>query len=314
MKNIINKILIVALLLVTLTGCGVQPQEGQEELNQKVDTSLNNENNLYPIEYTDAMGNKILIENEPVKIISLAPNMTESIFAIGKGDILVGRTEYCTYPEAALQVPTIGSIMEPNIEKIVEIMPDLVFASSIVPLEAVEQLRSLGIQVVSMKNEESFDSTYNTILDLGYILGAQEQADLIVKEMQEEVKYITEKVSNAPKVSTYYVIAYGEYGDYTPGGGTFINDVITMAGGINIASDMEGWKYSKEKLIEQDPDIIIIRHEDLEGFKNTDGYKELRAVKENNVKGIDAALLEIQSTRISKGLSVLAQLLHPELF
>ena len=125
-----------------------------------------------------------------------------------------------------------------------------------------------------------------------------------------------DKVKDQEKPSVYYVVGFGEYGDYTAGGDTFIGKMIEMAGGKNVAKEAEGWAYSLEKLVEQNPDILICsKHFDSKaGIELANGYKELSAVKEGRLYEIDNDLLDRPGTRLADGLEELARLIHPNVF
>ena len=127
--------------------------------------------------------------------------------------------------------------------------------------------------------------------------------------------YVSDRLANADENPTvYYVVGYGEYGDYTAGGDTFVNGILTAAGGDNIASDVEGWSYSTETLLEKDPQYVILNAYNEEGFCTTDPYTELSAVKNGFVETIDTNMLDRQGPRNADAVVELAQMLHPECF
>ncbi|HEY5525391.1 MAG TPA: ABC transporter substrate-binding protein, partial [Clostridium sp.] len=124
------------------------------------------------------------------------------------------------------------------------------------------------------------------------------------------------KVKNSETPKAYYVVGFGKTGDYTATGDTFISEMLSIAGGKNIAQDATGWKYSLEKVIENDPEVIIISKNFVmkDQFMATDGYKELSAVKNNKVFEIDDNLVNRQGPRIAEGVEAFAKILHPDLF
>lgn len=270
----------------------------------------------YPLTITDSYNRQVTIDKRPERIVSVAPNITEIIAALNAKDRLVGRTDYCDYPQDILSVESIGSLMEPNIEKIVSLKPDIVIASSHFKKESLEKLEQLNVKVVILNGAETFDGAYETIEKVGQVIGEKEAADKIVSDMKKKVEEVTAKVKDAPKPKVYYVISYGKFGDYTAGKGTFIDEAIKMAGGTNIGEDAEGWAYSLEKIVKNDPDIIIrSKYFDTKaGMLSTAGYKDLRAVKEGKLLEIDNNMLDRQGPRLAQGLEELAKLIHPELF
>lgn len=270
----------------------------------------------FPVTITDSYGRQVTLDKKPERIISIAPNITETIAALNAADRLVGRTEYCDYPESIKSVESIGTLQEPNIEKIVELKPDIVIASTHFKKEVVEKLEQMNVKVAVLYGAETFDGVYETIGNVAKLIGEEEAGAKIVSDMKKKVSDVTEKVKNADKPKTYYVVGFGQTGDYTAGKGTFIGELIGMAGGTNAAGDVEGWKYSLEKIVENDPDIMICSKffDAKKGIEATNGYKDLRAVKEGKLFEIDNNLLDRQGPRLADGLEELAKIIHPELF
>lgn len=270
----------------------------------------------FPVTITDSYGRQVTLDKKPERIISIAPNITETIAALNATDRLVGRTEYCDYPESIKSVDSIGTLQEPNIEKIVELKPDIVIASTHFKKEVVEKLEQMNVKVAVLYGAETFDGVYETIGNVAKLIGEEEAGAKIVSDMKKKVSDVTEKVKNADKPKTYYVVGFGQTGDYTAGKGTFIGELIGMAGGTNAAGDVEGWKYSLEKIVENDPDIMICSkfYDSKKGIEATNGYKDLRAVKEGKLFEIDNNILDRQGPRLADGLEELAKIIHPELF
>lgn len=177
-------------------------------------------------------------------MVSLSPNITEIIYALGKGDRLVGRTALCDYPEDVSNVTVVGDFYEWNFETILSLEPDVVFASSLNTEENEKKLKELGVNVVFLTQVQSFESTYEIIELIGKILNAGEEAEKVINKMKETVSAVQKAAEGKERPSVYYVVGYGEYGDYTATGETFISDMIEMAGGDNIAADTTGWVYS----------------------------------------------------------------------
>lgn len=304
-----KKLCLFLLVVMTLfTGCNAN-----SENKQAVETS---DSNGYPQKITDTYKREVTLPKEPSRVISLAPNITEIIYALGKQEKLVGRTDYCDYPESVKNVPSVGSMKEPNIEKIAQLNPDLIIASTHFQKETLKKLEELKINTVVFYGEENFEGAYETIRNIGKILGAQEKAEQTVSEMDKKVKDVMERVKGKGQPSVYYVVSYGKYGDYTAGKDTFIGQMIEMAGGKNAADDAQGWKYSVEKLVEKNPDMLICSKyfDTLNGIKSTAGYKDLKAVKEGRLYEIDNNPLDRQGTRLADGLVDLAKIIHPEAF
>ncbi|NLK22411.1 MAG: ABC transporter substrate-binding protein [Epulopiscium sp.] len=313
MKKYLSILLIFMILgtATIFTGCAKENTAigGSGEVNKEGD-------NLYPIVLTDAHGREITIEKEPQKIISVNPDITEIIFALGEQQRLTGKSDYCDYPEEVQNIESVGGIDNPSIEKIAELKPDIVLASRIFTREADAKLQELNIQVLILDSNQSFEGIYDTITTMGQILNVSPKAEAMVTDMKDKVQNVIDKVKDEPKPSIYYVVGFGEAGDYTAGGDTFIGKMIEMAGGENAARDLEGWQYSLEKIVEQNPDILICSkyYDAKSGIENAQGYKDLSAVKGDRLLEIDNNLLDRQGPRVAQGLEELAKLIHPELF
>ncbi|PRR81620.1 ABC transporter substrate-binding protein [Clostridium vincentii] len=307
----LTTILITMTMIATFTACtsGNKTDSSSNTKSEAVQT-------VYPYTFTDSKGDEIVIESEPKKIISIAPSVTELIYALGKGDELLGRTDYCDYPEEVADVESIGSLTDPNIEKIIELQPDIVIASTHFKDDVAKKLQDLGIKIVVLKDSKSIDGSYESINKLGQMLNAQDKAEDVVDSSKKKIEEIKEKVEGAETPKAYYVVGFGKSGDFTATGDTFISEMLSIAGAKNIAQDATGWKYSLEKIIENDPEYIIISKKSgmKDQFMTTDGYKELSAVKNDKVFEIDDDLVNRQGPRIADGVEALAKIIHPDLF
>lgn len=259
---------------------------------------------------------EVIIKEESMRIISIAPTITELIYALGKGDQLVGKSDYCNYPEATNGVQSIGSLDEPNVEKILELQPDIVFVSAHFKEDIAKKLEDLGIQIVVIYNAEDFNGSYEAINMVGELINAKDKSQELVASLEKEIQAIKEKVREREMPKVYYVVGFGKDGDYTATGDTFIAQMIESAGGANIAMDAIGWKYSLEKIIEEDPEYILIsqNYGMKDEFELAEGYKALSAVKNDKVIEIDDDLLSRQGPRLAQGVESLAKILHPDLF
>ncbi|MBN1646496.1 MAG: ABC transporter substrate-binding protein [Spirochaetales bacterium] len=266
--------------------------------------------------FTDSYGRRLDLALPVRTVVSAAPNITECFFALDLQDLLVGRTQYCTYPPEAAGIKSIGNIMDPSLETIIMLRPDLVVASSHFTRTSVQTLDTAGIPVAVLKEENTFEGMYRMLEKIGVLTGHEKRSAGLVKSIQDSVMRITVAVKNAPRPRVYYVVGFGEWGDYTAGGDTFINDLIEMAGGTNIAADISGWSFNLESLILRDPDIIICPDDEgmAEAMARTNGYRDLRAVKQGHVYTVDRDLVELQGPRMLDGLVRLAEIFHPELF
>lgn len=309
--NIALCIIIALAVLVSSAACtGSQNKKESNNLQNNISETT------YPLTVTDSYDRTVTLDKEPDRVVSIAPNITEIIFALGLSQKLVGRTEYCDYPEEVKRIPSIGTLQEPNIEKIVEMKPDLVIASTHFQKESLAKMEEAGLKVAVLYGEESFEGVYDTIGKVAIMFNANSKAQSIIDDMKKKVSEVTEKVKGKGTPSVYYVISYGQMGDFTAGKGTFISKMIEMAGGKNAADDVEGWAYSLEKLVEKNPDIMICSryYDTKKGIEAAGGYKDLDAVKNGKLFEIDNNLLDRQGPRLADGLVELARIIHPEVF
>jgi len=312
---------LVFALGVGLIGCADEISETAEETAKATeeviesDTSEPEEDEPYLV-FTDSNGREIVFEEAPERIISTAPNVTETMFALGAEDKLVGRTDYCNYPEEASSINSIGSLTEVNIEKITELEPDVVIAASFFDEENIKKLEELGIKVAVVISQENFEGVYENIGNIALLANKEEKAEEIIKEMQDKVNYVKESVASQEVKSVYYVIGHGEYGDYTATGDTFIGKMLAIAGGENVAKDATGWKFSLEKLIEADPAVVIAESDEstMKGLEEANGYKDLTAIKKGNFYGVDKDMVSRMGPRLADGLLQIAKAIHPEVF
>ena len=301
-KNLMIIVLIIG-FAIFLVGC-----------SNKENVSINGSN--YPFTIIDSTGSQITIKKEPKKVVSFSPVVTEIIAAIGKENILVGRTSFCDYPQSVEPIPIMGDLTTHNMELIAEAEPDIVLASAFVDEAIKEQLKQLGIPLVVIYSSGSFNDVYNDIKIIAKILNEKDKSEKVIEEMKNKVSSVKTKVKESKnKPSIYYVLGFIK-GNFTATGKTFIDEMITMAGGTNIAADGTGWNYNIESLIKKNPDILILDNMagTIDDLKNTENYRDLEAIKNNKVYLIDSNIINRTGPRLVLGLEVLAKIIHPEVF
>jgi len=239
------------------------------------------------------------------RIVSLAPGITETVFALGKGENLVGRTDYCNFPLQAGNVQSVGPIQQPNIEMIISLKPDVVIASTHAPKEAADLLLNAGIEVKYFYAPQSFDGVYEVIRQVASEIDADAEGVQLIQGIRARYAGMISQSDGQRRPTVYYVVGFGEGGDWSAGGDTFIGAMIETAGGDNIASEISGWSFSLEKLVESDPDVIIIGEGQKDSFIKTPVYSELTAVKNSRVYGINEDIISRQGPRLIEGLEML---------
>lgn len=261
-------------------------------------TTQNNDNSTTT--YTDDYGSIVNIPTHPRRVVSLSPAVTEIMFALGADSLLVGRTEFCVYPPEAATIENIGGISNLNIEKVLSRNPDLIISGSMVPQKVVEQFAKMGVPLVCVIEKQKFEGLYENIDKIGRLVDCMDKADSLNKRLIAQTnEYLRASQTNGQKTkpTVYYVVGFGSGGNFTAGGNTFINDIITLAGGDNIAKDCEGWTFSLEALMEADPTYILIRAEDSARFCQTKPYNQLTAVKKGKLIALEDGILDLQVPR-----------------
>lgn len=247
--------------------------------------------------YTDDYGSVVMVPKSPHRIVSLSPAVTEIMFAIGADSLLVGRTEFCAYPPEASAIENIGGISNLNIEKVLSRNPDLIISGSMVPQKVVEKFEAMGVPLVCVIEKQHFTALYDNIMAIGGLAGHPKQAETLIAHLKSQLEQTLSSPLPVTRPSVYYVVGFGSGGNFTAGGNTFINDIIEMAGGKNIAAESKGWTFSVEALVQADPDYILIRAEDSARFCQTAPYSELTAVKEGRTIALEDGILDLQVPR-----------------
>lgn len=260
-----------------------------------IEVEVEDDSFSYPLTLEDAYGNVVTVEEEPETVVSVSPAITEIIYALGAEDKLIGRSDYCDYPEEVADIQSVGPIDLPDTELIVSLEPDVVLASSIFSEEAYNALTDAGITVVIIKDETSIEGMTFTVTTVADVIGFHDEGDMLAMGLSDEISELYNEAQETivdDDITVYYAMSFGEYGDYTAGPDTFINDIITFAGCVNAASDADGWSYSAEQLLAADPDIIIVPDWGYDMFMETEPYTELTAVQNGTVLAVDANIFE----------------------
>ncbi|NTW71495.1 MAG: ABC transporter substrate-binding protein [Eubacteriaceae bacterium] len=300
-------ILLVISLVLLWGGCS----------NTKTDTGSGDpETTAYPLTITDDLGNKVTIESEPTKIVSIAPSNTEILFALGLGDMVVGRTDYCNFPEEALDVQSVGSFSEPNTELIIELAPEVIFAQRSIPEETKTLLEGSGIKVIIF-NPNDIDAILTDINIVGQVCNVQDAAKELTDSMQTEREALVKKLADVESKKVFMDL--GSF--YTVGKVSFMSSIIVELKAENIAADLEGDypQVTLEKIIEADPDAYISTGTSLEELNAIEGLDSIAAFKNKNVTVIpwgtnDNDIVQRPGPRVIKGMEIYAKAIYPEVF
>ncbi len=256
-------------------------------------------------------------EGKNIRIVSLSPNMTETIFALGKEDCLVGRSNVCNYPEAAKQIPIAGHFGKPNIERVLALRPDYIISSALQDKDMVKRFKQFNIKVLFLP-ATSFDDYYKTLRTLGKILSCQEKAELISRQTKDELenfKSIADKIPDNKKKKVLFVI--WDMPLMTIGKDSFITDMITLAGGVSVTAKHRKAYFtcSLEWILANPPDILVfpkIPAQRVKELITRHGWKTLKAVKENKLfYNINPDLLCRMGPRTIEGIKQLHKIFYP---
>jgi len=296
LKKMIKKLLPLALVIGLLLNI---PVEGKDRL------------------LTDEMGRKVRIHYPAKRIISLAPSITEILFALGLNEEIAAVTNFCDYPEAVLKKPRIGGFINPSIEKIVSLKPDLIIATRDGNRwETINRLSDLGFSVYLI-HPKSFNGVMKAIHHIGVMVGKEEESRKIIVNMISEKEDITTRIKSLPKPKVFFQIGYAPI--MTVGRETLADDLIRLAGGKSISENelISYPLYSIEAILSKAPEIIIMSSmESRRDYSNLikwwQNWNSIPAVKLNAIYVIDSNLVDRPTPRIIEGLEALTKMIHPE--
>jgi len=268
-------------------------------------------------EIKDDAGRLVSIPTKVDRIVSLAPNLTEIVFAVGAGNRLVGRTSYCDYPPEAKAIAEVGDTIHPNIEPIIALKPQVVLVSTASQLEAfTQQLQGQNIAVF-VTDPHDLEGVFRSIEQIGEIVGEKDRANQLVQKLRERTNAVEQAAKQKPPVRVFYQ-ASGEP-LYTAGRDSFVTDLMRRAGAVSVTADVPGaWpKYSNESALAARPEAIILPTGGSMGAANAnvaDALRQSPAVLNGRVYKINDDHLARPGPRLVDGLEEMARALHPDAF
>jgi len=275
------------------------------------------------ITVTDGLGRTVTLSGPAKRIVSLAPSNTEILFAIGAGAQVVGRDDVSDYPPEVKSLPTVGGNMgNLNLEQITKLQPDLVITAEINSPEQVKSMENLKLTVFYLNNPKDLNGLYTNLDIVAKLTGHEQQAAQLDDSLRQRVTAVQtalQNVTSRPKV--YYEIDGTDASKpWTAGPGTFIDQLLTMAGGTNVGVGLSGGyaQMSLEELLVQNPDIILLGDA---AYGTTPalvakrpGWDAIAAVKNGRILPMDDNLVSRPGPRLIDGLETLAKIIHPEVF
>ena len=316
MKVLRRTLLLGLAALMLLAGCGRNTQSASRSTPRKAAVVL-----------TDALGRTVSLARPARRVVSLQPNNTEIMFALGLGDRLVAVTKYCDYPAQAKEKPNVGDILSPSLERILALEPDLVLVGQGTDMRVIQALEGLHVATFAV-HPKTVEGVLAAILNIGTLCGARGEAENVVSALRSRLEAVTGKTAALPASERPRVLyGYPEVPVHTASGRTFIGDIIRLAGGTNVAEDdpTEWPTLGLEAILKANPQAIIsgyssdyLSREEAErrweALRGQAVWREIAAVKEGRVYLLNLDVLLRPGPRVFDGLEEVARCLHPELF
>ncbi|HQA47569.1 MAG TPA: ABC transporter substrate-binding protein [Bacillota bacterium] len=312
-----NKLIVLSLLLLGLLLVACSPEKAEQ--SSEINTEANSPGET-GLPTTDPAGNPITVPDSIERIVSLAPSTTEILIEMGYGDRLVAVDTQSKNIEALPANLVYLDLMSPDIEKLIEMKPDIIYASTMSAIGGVDMLSPLtefGISVVYIPSSESIERIYQDIEFIAATLKDEEVGDRIIREMKskiEEIRSIGGKVKD--KKSVYFEIGAAPY-IYSFGTGVFLNEMIEIIGAENALADQAGWiSVSEEVILSKNPDVILTNvnyiEDPVQEIKSRSGWDAIKAVKEDRVYYIDNMASSLPNHNIVKALEEMIAAVYPE--
>lgn len=245
------------------------------------------------VSITDMMGRDIALDAPVTRVVAVTPADCEILCALGAGDVLVGRGEYCNYPQSVLEVPSVESGAALNLEQILALEPQVVLMGTMgQTVEQVEALQSAGAQVV-VSNAQDIEGTYAAIRMIGALVGRDAEAEALVKDMQDTFESLKAEPTGK---TVYFEVSPLQYGLWTAGANTFMDELAQLCGLTNAFADVDGWAaISEEQVLQRDPDYMVTISMDygegptpVEEMLGREGWQNLKAVKNGAIFNADS--------------------------
>ena len=328
-------LLAAVMLLAVLTGCAAKAEPAQEEPAQ-AETAPETEETApaedpapeeepeaeetsEAVTLTDMTGREITLDAPAERVVALTASDCEILYALGAGDLLVGRGEYCDYPAEVLDVPSVQSGYDTNIEQIIALEPQVLLMSTMAQTEEqVQQLEAAGVHVV-VSDAQDIEGTYTAINMIGELTGKQAEAASIVESMQKTFDELKANALDGTK-TVYFEVSPLQYGLWTAGSGTFMDEIATMLGLTNCFADVTGWgEISEEQVLERNPDYIVTISmyygegpTPEEEILSRTGWENVTAVKDGKILNLQNNELSRPGPRLADGAKAMYDFVYGE--
>ena len=270
---------------------------------------------------TDMTGREITLEKAAERIVALTASDCEIIYALGAGDKLVGRGEYCDYPAEVMDVPSVQSGYDTNIEQILALEPQVLVMSTMAQSEEqIQQLENAGVKVV-VSDAQDIQGVYEAIRMIGKLLGKDNEAETICSSMQATFDAVSGQVAaDGEEKTVYFEVSPLEYGLWTAGSHTFMDEIAQMLGLKNAFADVEGWAaISEEQVLERNPDYIVTISMYFgegptpeEEIASRAGWENVTAVKNGKILNLQNNELSRPAPRLADGAQAMYDFVYGE--
>lgn len=304
--------LLSILSILLIVGCS-----NNANTNDTTNSNSNEQSEAYTV--VDDRGVEVTFDKVPETIVSLQPSNTEILFELGVGERIIGVTEYDAYPAQALEIEKVSDLSTVNIERIVEMNPDIVFAYTSGSDDQINQLESVGLKVFVIKSASSIEDIYGDIKQLATVMGAEVQGEKVIADIQSQIDAVTEKTEAiAQKKKVYFEISPAP-DIWSIGSGTFQQELIAAAGVENIYGDQQGWfSVSEEDILTRNPEAIIttVNYGDdpIAEIISRNGWSSVTAIQNRAVYFLNPDILDRPGPRIGEAVEIIASSIYPELF
>lgn len=281
----------------------------------------------YPLTVHDCRGVDVTVKKMPRRIVSLSPAITEILFCIGAGDRVAAVTSYCDYPPEVKKLPKVGGYLDPNVEKVSELAPDLVLLARGTKRDIIDRLSSLGFTVVAV-DPTSLDGVLSTIRLIGRVAGEDARAESLAASLSARRDAVAQKTVALPEESrpeTLFLFSLSDL--FSAGPENHIDNIIRLAGGRNMAREMRvPWpQLSMETVVTRNPEVIFVmaghggeakcsQEHALKTLQKDRRWRTVSAVKNGRVYLLDDDSITLPGPRLFDGLEQAARALHPQLF
>ena len=315
-NKLLALLLSVALLAALCSGCGGGASSSGNDVPAPAsaaapEPAAQPENKSVTV--TDMTGREVTLDEPATRVVALSASDCEFLFAVGAGDTLVGRGEYCDYPAEVFNVPSVQSGYDTNIEQIIALEPQVLLMSTMAQTEEqINALENAGIKVV-VSDAQDIEGVYTALNMIGKLMGRESEAAAVVENMKSTFAQVAAQADAAAGKTVYFEVSPLQYGLWTAGKGTFMNEIAEMVGLRNVFDDVDGWgEVSEEQVLARNPDFIVTitmyygeGPTPIEEILSRPGWENVSAVKNEAILNLQDNELSRPTPRLADGAQML---------